>query len=75
MGQKVNPIGLRLGINKSWQSRWFAEKNYAKLLEEADLIFWVGEGIETFMEKPLESIVKNAEVCSINEGPIKKIFT
>lgn len=34
MGQKVNPIGLRLGINKSWQSRWFAEKNYAKLLEE-----------------------------------------
>ena len=34
MGQKVNPIGLRLSINKSWQSRWFAEKNYAKLLEE-----------------------------------------
>ena len=34
MGQKVNPIGLRLGINKSWQSRWFAERNYAKLLEE-----------------------------------------
>ena len=34
MGQKVNPIGLRLGINKSWESRWFAEKNYSKLLEE-----------------------------------------
>ena len=34
MGQKVNPIGLRLGINKSWESRWFAEKNYPKLLEE-----------------------------------------
>ena len=36
--------------------------SHAKLLQEADLIFWVGEGIETFMERPLESIVKNAEV-------------
>ena len=34
MGQKVNPIGLRLGINKSWESRWFAEKSYSKLLQE-----------------------------------------
>ena len=34
MGQKTNPIGLRLGIIKSWESRWFSEKNYAKLLEE-----------------------------------------
>jgi len=37
MGQKVNPIGLRLGINKGWQSRWFATRDYAKLLKE-DLI-------------------------------------
>ena len=41
--------------------------SHAKLLEEADLIFWVGEGIETFMEKPLESIVKNAEVVEFME--------
>src|SRR5688572_5955010 len=34
MGQKVNPIGLRLGINKIWDSRWFAGKNYASLLIE-----------------------------------------
>ena len=34
MGQKANAIGLRLGVNKSWESRWFAEKNYAKLLQE-----------------------------------------
>jgi small subunit ribosomal protein S3 len=34
MGQKVNPIGLRLGINKTWDSRWFAEKNYAETLHE-----------------------------------------
>lgn len=34
VGQKVSPNGLRLGINKDWQSRWFATKDYAKLLNE-----------------------------------------
>ncbi len=34
MGQKCNPIGLRLGIVKTWDSRWFARKEYAILLEE-----------------------------------------
>ena len=34
MGQKVNPIGLRLGIIRTWESRWFARKDYAKLLHE-----------------------------------------
>ena len=35
MGQKVNPNGLRLGINKTWDSRWYAsKKDYAKLLHE-----------------------------------------
>ncbi|GAA4534370.1 30S ribosomal protein S3 [Chelativorans composti] len=35
MGQKVNPIGLRLGINRTWDSRWYANKGeYAKLLHE-----------------------------------------
>jgi len=35
LGQKVNPIGLRLGITKSWDSKWFAEKNrYTILLHE-----------------------------------------
>lgn len=29
MGQKVNPNGLRLGVNKSWQSNWYADKDYA----------------------------------------------
>jgi small subunit ribosomal protein S3 len=32
MGQKVNPIGLRLGINRTWDSRWFAGADYARLL-------------------------------------------
>jgi small subunit ribosomal protein S3 len=34
MGQKVNPIGLRLGVNRTWDSRWFADDNYAGLLQE-----------------------------------------
>jgi small subunit ribosomal protein S3 len=34
LGQKVNPIGLRLGIVKSWDSRWYAEKSYSKFLQE-----------------------------------------
>ena len=34
MGQKVNPIGLRLGINRTWDSRWYADSNYADLLHE-----------------------------------------
>jgi len=34
VGQKVNPIGLRLGITKSWESNWYAEKKYAATLLE-----------------------------------------
>lgn len=34
MGQKVNPIGLRLGGIKTWRSQWFSEKNYSELLHE-----------------------------------------
>lgn len=34
MGQKTNPIGLRLGINRTWDSKWFTNKNSAEWLEE-----------------------------------------
>ena len=34
MGQKVNPIGLRLGIVKTWESRWYADKDYADYILE-----------------------------------------
>jgi small subunit ribosomal protein S3 len=46
MGQKVHPIGFRLGINKTWNSRWFAEKEYSELLQE-DI------RIRTFLKKKL----------------------
>ena len=34
MGQKVHPFGFRLGFNKTWRSRWYADRDYAKLLHE-----------------------------------------
>ncbi len=38
MGQKVNPIGLRVGINRTWDSRWFADKDYSdKLYQDLKL--------------------------------------
>jgi len=37
VGQKVHPYGFRIGFNKTWRSRWYAEKKYAELLHE-DLV-------------------------------------
>lgn len=34
MGQKVNPNGMRLGINRTWDSRWFAAKDYGQMLQD-----------------------------------------
>ena len=34
MGQKVNPVGLRLGIVKTWESKWFGGRNYAEYILE-----------------------------------------
>jgi small subunit ribosomal protein S3 len=57
MGQKVNPYGLRLNINKYWKSKWYAEpKEYAKLLHE-DL------EIRKYLEKSQETA--SAEVADI----------
>ncbi len=63
MGQKINPIGLRVGINRTWESRWFAKGDeYADLLHE-DL------NIREFLKKKL----KNASVSRIIiERPHKK---
>lgn len=54
MGQKVHPVGFRLGTVKTWDSRWFAGKNYANQLHE-DL------AIRKFLNKRL----KNAQVSRI----------
>ena len=63
MGQKVNPYGIRLGINKTWSSRWFSKKEYTKLLHQ-DL------KIKSYVEKKL----KNASISKINiERAAKKL--
>ena len=47
MGQKVNPIGLRLGINRTWDSRWYAGKDYGtKLLQDIKLRAHVFEALK-----------------------------
>ncbi|MDC1184915.1 30S ribosomal protein S3 [Alphaproteobacteria bacterium] len=63
MGQKVNPNGFRLGINRTWSSRWFSKSNYAKFLHQ-DL------EIKSYVKKKL----KNASIAKINiERAAKKI--
>ncbi len=63
MGQKVNPYGIRLGINKTWSSRWFSKKEYTKLLHQ-DL------KIKSYVEKKL----KTASISKINiERAAKKL--
>ena len=46
----------------------FAMKpSHAKMLQEADIIFWVGEGLENFLDKPLKTVAKNAEKIELIE--------
>jgi small subunit ribosomal protein S3 len=46
LGQKVNPIGLRLGIIRNWDARWFSEKEYTKLLhEDLDIRKMIANGL------------------------------
>jgi small subunit ribosomal protein S3 len=62
MGQKVNPISLRLNVNRTWDSRWFAGKDYASLLQQ-DL------KIRQFVMKKLKAAAVSKVVI---ERPAKK---
>ncbi|MCB1783987.1 MAG: 30S ribosomal protein S3 [Alphaproteobacteria bacterium] len=47
MGQKINPIGLRVGINRTWDSRWYAGRDYAdKLIEDLKLREYIQEHLK-----------------------------
>jgi small subunit ribosomal protein S3 len=62
MGQKVNPIGLRLGINRTWDSRWFARDDYARMLHQ-----------DLKLRETLKDRLKSAGVSKvIIERPAKK---
>ena len=55
MGQKINPIGFRLGINRTWDSRWYANKGeYGELLQE-----------DLKIRKTLTKLLKNSSVSKI----------
>ena len=63
MGQKVNPTGIRLGINKTWSSRWYSKSNYAKLLHE-----------DLKIKKYVEEKLKSASISKITiERAAKKL--
>lgn len=63
MGQKVNPNGIRLGINRTWSSRWFSRSDYSKLLHQ-----------DLEIKKYVESTLKNASISKVNiERAAKKI--
>jgi len=64
MGQKTNPIGLRLGINRTWSSIWFDEKNYAEKLHE-DII------IRNFINNK----IKDASISKVNIERTAKSIT
>ena len=55
MGQKVHPIGFRLGVFRTWNARWFAKSDYKKYLQE-------DFRIREFLGKRLEK----AEIASMN---------
>ena len=55
MGQKVNPNGLRIGINKDWQAKWYAKNNdFSKVLER-----------DVKIRKYLDERLKNASVAKV----------
>ena len=63
MGQKVNPNGIRLGINKTWSSRWFSKSEYVKLLHQ-----------DLEIKKYVEQKLKNASISKVNiERAAKKL--
>jgi small subunit ribosomal protein S3 len=55
MGQKTHPYGFRLGYNKPWKSRWYADKDYADLLHE-----------DVKLRKELKEKLKSAGISSID---------
>lgn len=67
MGQKVNPISLRLGINRTWDSMWYTDKNYSNLFHE-DLL----------VRKYIDSVFSNNNIivskCLIKRSFPRKLF-
>ena len=64
MGQKVSPVGLRIGVNKDWESKWYSEKDFATYLHE-----------DIKIRKLLNSELKEAVVSKIEIEKTKDSVT
>jgi small subunit ribosomal protein S3 len=65
MGQKINPIGMRVGINRTWDSRWYAGRDYAeKLIVDLKLREYVQERLKAagISKVIIERAAKNTKV-------------
>ena len=72
MGQKVNPIGIRVGINRTWDSRWFDDSNYAdKLIQDLELRKYVHEKLKAagISKVIIERAAKNTRVTVYTARP------
>ena len=72
MGQKVNPIGLRVGINRTWDSRWYAGDDYAdKLAEDLKLRDYVQTQLKAagISKVVIERAAKNTKVTVYTARP------
>jgi len=72
MGQKVNPIGIRVGINRTWDSRWFDDRNYAdKLIQDLELRKYVTEKLKAagISKVIIERAAKNTRVTVYTARP------
>ena len=72
MGQKVNPNGIRLGINKTWSSRWFSKSNYSKLLhEDLEIKKYVQEKLKSasISKITIERAAKNLRLTIFSSKP------
>lgn len=72
MGQKINPIGLRVGINRTWDSRWYAGRDYAdKLVEDLKLREFVKKELKAagISKVIIERAAKNTRVTIYTARP------
>jgi len=72
MGQKVNPIGLRVGINRTWDSRWFDDREYAdKLVQDLELRKYIQDKLKAagISKVVIERAAKNTRVTVYTARP------
>ncbi len=72
MGQKVNPIGMRVGINRTWDSRWFDDRKYAdKLVQDLELRKYITEKLKAagISKVIIERAAKNTRVTVYTARP------